>query len=104
MLDVRFVVQNCMKFAARAWESLLLEEAATKGCVAVMHCLHLSQLDSTGAGVGAAGMGLQVGRVSQLSMPPEQRHTRTVVSLLQNSVALQSESNWHVLFTAAGTQ
>jgi hypothetical protein len=95
------VVQYCMKLEARAWESLLAVAAATNGCIAVMHCLHLSQLESTGGGVGATGMGRHVGRVSQLSIPPEQRHTRMVASLLQNSLALQSESRRHVLFTAA---
>lgn len=73
----------------------------------VMHCLQASQgLRGTGAGDGDGGVGLgwQVLSSSQPPMPPIQRHTVTVVSLLHSLPLAQSVSSTQVLLLEAPAQ
>jgi hypothetical protein len=84
--------------------SVLNRRGAIKLCMPVMHCLQASQgLSTTGAGAGGGGAGLawQVLRSSQPSVPPMQRHTDTVMSLLQNWSLPQSVSKMQVVAAAA---
>lgn len=84
--------------------SELNRRGATKLCMPVMHCLQASQgLSTTGGGAGGGGVGLawQVLRSSQPSVPPMQRHTDTVTSLLQNWSLPQSVSKMQVVAAAA---
>lgn len=98
------LVHLLTKAADCAAASLLVRRGATKPCRPVMHCLQASQgLSTTGGagGGGGAGLAWQVLSSSQPSMPPKQRHTDTVMSLLHSWALPQSESKMQVCAAGA---